>query len=305
MKEFYGYQTIGLTSNDLQLDCLATAGPRIVGLRYQGSPNLLAEVPEIAVATPYGDYHYLGGHRLWHAPESMPESYVPDDQGLTFSKLPDGLILEGRTEDSTGIRKRIEICVEQDQARVRLVHSLLNEGTAPFERAPWAITMFQLGGTAIIPLRDAAGAREGLLPDRRVALWPYSRFDDSRLHMEDDHILIEGRPAFPSFKLGTLNRLGWLAYWSKGILFRKSLTVQPRLDYPDLGCNAEVYCDSDFLELESLGPVSRMEPGQSATLTETWDLYDTLEVEFIPEALKTRLLASGRGGPTSSHRSSR
>jgi hypothetical protein len=255
MSEFFGYETRSLVSSVLQLDCLTTAGPRIVGVRYKGSPNLFAEVPEIAAATPYGDYHYLGGHHLWRAPETMPESYIPDSHGLTWAEIPDGLVLEGSKEGATGIRKLVEIRLEQNQPRVRLVNGLRNEGPLPVELAPWAITMFQLGGIAVFPIRETGSASEGLLPDRRVALWPYSRINDPRLHLEDDDVLMTPRPGLPAFKIGAMNRSGWLAYWSKGILFRKSFQVKSGADYPDLGCNAEIYCDGDFLELESLSPV--------------------------------------------------
>jgi hypothetical protein len=79
MNNGFGLSTRTLAAGSLELDYLETAGPRIVGLRYKGSVNLLASVPEISIPTPYGDYHYMGGHRLWYAPEAMPRSYMPDN----------------------------------------------------------------------------------------------------------------------------------------------------------------------------------------------------------------------------------
>src|SRR5512143_3203254 len=99
MNDFYGYPTRRASSKFLELDCLATAGPRIVRLKYKGSENLLAEVPEISVPTPLGDYHYLGGHRLWHAPEALPRSSVPDEEGLYVAQLTSsGVVLNGGVE---------------------------------------------------------------------------------------------------------------------------------------------------------------------------------------------------------------
>src|SRR5512142_9657 len=103
MDHFHGYPVRHLTSEVLELDFLATAGPRLVGLRYKGSENLLAEVPGISLPTPYGDYRYLGGHRLWHAPEATPRSYVPDDAGLeSAEQMSSGMVLRGRVESGTG-----------------------------------------------------------------------------------------------------------------------------------------------------------------------------------------------------------
>ncbi len=285
MSDFHGYPVRHLSSKFLELDCLATAGPRIVRLRYKGSPNLFAEVPDISIPTPLGDYHYFGGHRLWHAPEAMPRSYVPDGEGLVASEVPDGLILDGKREPATGIQKRIEIRLHPDQPKVTLTHTLINEGLWEVELAPWALTMFRLGGTAILPTQAANNIVDDLLPNRHFSLWPYSRLNDSRLHLEDEFIVIKAKHDMPPFKIGAFNHQGWVAYWLDGILFRKTFAVNPDLPHPDYDCNAEIYCDSHFIELESLAPSSKLAPGNSVSFRETWELYDTLEQEYLSESM--------------------
>lgn len=292
MGDFYGYPTRHLSSRFLELDCLATAGPRIVRLRYKGSPNLFAELPEISVPTPYGDFHYMGGHRLWHAPEAMPRSYIPDKDGLTISDLPHGLLLDGKPEAATGIHKCIELHLNPDQSTVVLTHTLINEGLWEVQLSPWALTMFRLGGTVILPMQGGNDAHEegSLLPNRHFSLWAYSHLNDPRLHLEDEWILLNAKPGFPPFKIGTFTPQGWIAYWLDGILFRKTFEVCTDFIYPDFNCNAETYCDSDFVELESLAPLTSLAPGKSVSFTETWELYDSLEQDFLPEKLMEQLL---------------
>jgi hypothetical protein len=289
MADFHGHPVRRLSSKNLELDCLATAGPRIVTLRYKGSDNLLAEVPESSIPTPYGEYSYLGGHRLWHAPESMPRSYIPDGDGLEITNLPDGLILEGKVEPGSGVRKRLEVRLDPDQPRVSINHTLTNLGLWEIELAPWAITMFRLGGTAMLPIRSEGAPNESLLPDRRISLWPYSRVDDPRLELHDDFILIRAKPDLPLFKIGTFNPRGWTAYWQDGVLFRKTFSAMRGLRHPDYDCNAEIYCDSHVIELESIGPLSRLAPGASLSHTETWDLYDRLEQGFLSKPMIERI----------------
>ena len=110
MGDFFGYTTRILSSRFLELEILENAGPRIVRLSYKGSLNLFAELPEISVPTPSGNFHYLGGHRLWHAPESMPKSYIPDDNtlsawSLTMFRLGGTVIIpmQAREHDLTGL----------------------------------------------------------------------------------------------------------------------------------------------------------------------------------------------------------
>jgi hypothetical protein len=272
-----------LVAGFLELDYLENAGPRIVGLRYKGSANLFASVPEISIPTPYGDYHYIGGHRLWYAPEAMPRSYVPDNNGLTVSELPNGLLLQSKQECGTKIRKSIEIHLNPDLPQVSLKHILVNEGLWDVELAPWTITMFRLGGVAILPFQSEDVDMNDLLPNRRISLWSYSKIDDPRLRFNDDFIFVSAKSELPLFKVGTFNPRGWIAYWSEGVLFRKTFSVQTDGMYPDNGCNAEIYCDEHFIELESLAPLVKLAAGGSVSHTENWELYDSLEQDFLPE----------------------
>jgi hypothetical protein len=285
MTDFHGYSTRQLSSKLVQLDCLETAGPRIVRLSYGGGGNLLAELPAVSLSTPHGDYRLLGGHRLWHAPEAMPRSYVPDGEGLSVTEVPGGLILEGSTEKPTGIRKRIEVRLDPEVAKVRLTHTLINEGSWEVEMAPWAITMFRLGGTAILPTRAAGAPAAGLLPDRHLSLWPYTRLEDPRLRLNDGFVRVRPTANMPPLKIGTFDSSGWVAYWLDGILFRKSFAVFPGRPYPDYDCNAEIYCDDRFVELESLGPLSRLPAGGEVQHTETWELFEVMQQDFLTDEM--------------------
>jgi hypothetical protein len=285
MADFHGHPVRRLSSKYLELDYLATAGPRIVTLKYKDSDNLLAEVLESSISTPYGDYSYVGGHRLWHAPESMPRSYIPDGDGLEITDMPGGVILEGKIEPGTGIRKRLEIRLDPEQPRISINHTLTNLGLWEIELAPWAITMFRLGGTAVLPICGEDASTESLLPNRRIALWPYSHVDDPRLELQDDFILIRAKPDLPLFKIGTFNPKGWAAYWRDNILFRKTFSALRGVRHPDYDCNAEIYCDSHVIELESIGTLSRLAPGASLSHTETWDLYDRLDQGFLSKQM--------------------
>ena len=58
-----------LKNDFVQIDYLTDA-LRIMGLTPAGGTNLLAHIPDFhPVPTPYGEFHFRGGHRLWHAPE--------------------------------------------------------------------------------------------------------------------------------------------------------------------------------------------------------------------------------------------
>lgn len=281
MTDNLGLSTRVRVAGLLELTYAESAGPRLVGLRFKGSPNLLASVPQLAIPTPYGEYRYMGGHRLWYAPEAMPRSYIPDNDGVSVTELSNGILLQGKPETGTGIQKSIEIHFPAEN-QVMLKHTLTNAGIWDVELAPWTITMLRLGGTAILPFQSESVNMDGLLPDRHIALWPYSKINDPRLRFEDDFIFVSAKSNLPLFKIGAFNPRGWLAYWNQGVLFRKSFTVQTDSPLPDHGCNAEIYCDEHFIELESLAPLTKLAVGSSVSHMEHWELYDSLEQDFMP-----------------------
>jgi len=282
MDDYYGLPIIKLSSPVLKLECLSTAGPRIARLRYKDSENLFAELPDNVTQTPYGDYHYFGGHRLWHAPEAMPRSYIPDNDGLNVKSIPNGLLLDGKIEPGTGIHKQIEVQLDPERPIVYLTHTLINENLWEIQLAPWAITMFRLGGVVVMPLLSEDQGTDGLLPNRNLSLWPYSRITDPRLYLDDDFIVLKASENFPPFKIGCYNSRGWIAYYLDGILFRKSFEIFSNKTYPDFGCNSETYSDSEFVELESLAPLVKLAPGESVNHVETWEIFDSLDQDFLP-----------------------
>ena len=272
--DFYGLPTRIISNAYVRLEFLAEAGPRIVRLMLAGSDeNQLAEVPDIHWTTPYGDYYMRGGHRLWHAPEAVPRSSVPDNGGLTIEEGDTVVRLSQLPEPDTRIRKSMEIRLHDDTPAVTVRHELMNSGVWPVELAPWAITQLPLGGIAVLPQRTEPMDRDRVTPNRHLVLWPYTHWHDPRLCLGDEHVLIEARPEPSVFKVGTMNPHGWIGYLREDILFVKRFQVLADQPHADMGCNVEVYCNDRFIELETLAPLCRLEPGRSVTHVETWELY--------------------------------
>lgn len=286
--------SLRLSNRFLAVDYLTRAGPRLVRLLVAGSEqNLLAELPEMTMPTPYGDYHILGGHRLWHAPEGMPRSYLPDNDGVQVENLPDGSVrLTQLVEPGSGMLKAMQLTLAPDAPVLTVQHSLTNAGLWPVECAPWAITQLKLGGLAIIPQQVGVPAAQ-LLPDRRMTIWNYTRLQDPRLHLGDDFILLEAASRLPPCKIGVPNPQGWLAYLIGEVLFVKRFNPQSDLPHPDSGCNTEVYCNDQFIELETLGALLVMQPGQTVTHTETWQIYTG--VKFPPSLDGVRAMVKALG----------
>ncbi len=284
MDGFQGEPTRALESRFLRLEFMLRS-PRIVRLAPAGQSNLFADLGNTPTRTPYGDFYFRGGHRLWHAPEAMPRTYVPDDQGATVEEIPGGVRIAQPGDPWTHIAKSIEIRLEDGRPGVGLRQELRNDGAWTVELAPWSVTMLRLGGVGIFPQPAGGGDADGLLPNRHMAFWPYARLDDPRLILRDDFVLVRAEPCLPPLKFGYLDSDGWIGYWIDGVLFVKRFAPEAGARFPDGGCNAECYCGDHFFELESLGPLASLKPGESVYHNETWEVYTSQATPLIPDKI--------------------
>lgn len=290
MSDFHGEPTQVLENQFIRLEYLANSA-RIVRFAPQGKSNLFADLGLTPVPTPYGKFFFRGGHRLWHAPESMPRTYIPDNEGAMVAEVPGGVRIEMLAEAWTHLAKSIEIRLNPDRPQVIVQHEIRNGGAWAVEFAPWALTMLRQGGVAIFPQPVGNTDEAGLLSNRQLVLWPYTRINDPRLTLRDDFILVHATPSLPPIKFGYFNPHGWMAYWLDGVLFVKRFDVQTNVSYPDHGCNAESYCNDQFIELETLGPSLKLEPGQFISHTETWEMYTELVPDLIPSDVQEIITA--------------
>jgi hypothetical protein len=118
---------------------------------------------------------------------------------------------------------------------------------------------------------------EGPGADRSLVVWPYTRLDDERISWAENSVLIHATSGVPT-KLGSGPATGSIGYFRDGHLFTKRFDTNPG-DYPDRGALAQVYTNELFCELESLGPLSRLEPGEEAKHIEIWEVAPCPDLE--------------------------
>lgn len=249
------------------------AGPRILGYGRTEEESLFAILPDAVIEHPaVGRFRFMGGHRLWRAPEDPAVTYQPDVEGATVQPIERGVVLTGAA-DGDGIVREITLRRRGEAAVVD--HVLHNAGPAPVEAAPWAITQLTIGGTAFLPQAIAPADPDRVRPNRHLVLWPYTDLAAREVSFAADTIRVEASPSPAKLKLGWPNIRGWLAYALGGRLFVKwARPHDDRAVYTDFGASAQCYRDARFLELETLGPLTTIAPGGTAAHREVWELFD-------------------------------
>jgi len=263
-----------LSDGGIELVVTVGLGPRVLYCGYPGGENLFFTDEDREPLL--DDYVVHGGHRFWHAPEDANRTYVPDDDPVEWEETGRGVRLVQPVEASTGIRKRVSFAFAAGEPVVEVTHELENEGVWEVELAPWAISVMRPGGTAVVPL--SRGDPESVLPDRSLSLWPYTDLSDERLTFADETTLVDqAADGEGPLKVGASGGDEWAAYVTDGTAFVKEFAYDPAATYPDGGSAVEVYAAVNSLELETLGPLAELSPGESAVHTETWRLVEGVD----------------------------
>ena len=257
-----------------ELVVTADVGPRVIRFGFAGSENEFYENPEELGKTGGETWRMYGGHRLWHAPEDPLRTYVPDNAPVQVEEHPGFTRFLQPAEAGTGIGKELDIRLDPREARAEVVHRLRNRNPWAVELAPWALSVLAPGGTAVIPLPPRGTHPKDLLPASTLTLWAYTDMSDPRWTWGERYVLLrQDAWAKRPQKFGALVPGGWAAYANQGHLFLKQFPVDPAARYADFGCNVEAFTNKAMLEVETLGPLAKVQPGGYVEHLERWALF--------------------------------
>ena len=262
-------KVLWLNNAGIQIGIALDFGIRIVHLSVEGMENLYYEQPadlSDGFGTP-DTWKLRGGHRMWISPESEA-SYHPDDDPVSYTELPNGVLLEQQTDPVQGIKKFLQITFEGDT--VRLEHRFRNMTDQVIRAASWGINTLDGGGKAFMPFPGTPAG--DFVPKRVISLWGKTSMADPRLQWTEDSLTVQHRDIPGYFKAGFYCSQGMATFENKGQLLTITYDVPPITQLPDLGCNFEIYMCPQFIELETLGTTGDMQPGESVSHWECWQL---------------------------------
>jgi hypothetical protein len=261
-------------------------GPRILSYRLAGEPNVFKEYAEQMGGSGESEWKIRGGHRQWTGPEDHTRTYALDNGPVAHRQIENGVVrFTPAPETAYGLQKELDIRLAGAGSRVTVVHRYTNLGTTPTDLAPWGVSVMAPWGVEVIPLpakrphpsspKNARSAAD-YAANQLLAVWPYLDFQDPRWHFGSKFITLRQDPARGPTKLGLAHKLGSVGYLNRGTLFVKWFEYREGQFYPDDGVNLETFTNEDMLEIETLGPMIALDPGQSVEHTERWELKSGL-----------------------------
>lgn len=264
----YG-ECLFLRNDAVELACALQFGIRVVRFCMLGGENVFYEQPaNAAYLCSEAGWRVHAGHRLVLAPESEL-TYWPDTQPVEYALLPDGVLLTQSEDGYLHIQKQLQLTFTDDPYTVEARYIATNLADAPLDGALWSISAMAAGCVLTVPFGPVM---RGAAPSRFLSLWGDTCLGDERLAFYADKAVFSQTDSAQYFKLGLWCNEGTARCLSQGQRFTKRFSALEGAQYPDNGCNLEVYICAHMMEFETLAPLTRLMPGEPVSHSELWRL---------------------------------
>jgi hypothetical protein len=226
-----------------------------------------------------------GGHRLWVAPEVMLLTYALDNGPIEARVLEDSIALVQR------VPLEKEMIVTLRDGSVEVIHHIRNCRNETLELSPWAISVMAQGGVGIAAFPERTKHSRDLLPTNPLVMWAYTDFSDKRWIFTHQYLMLRQNTAISRpQKTGLFNEHTFAAYLLGRELFVKQCRAVRDARYPDFQSSLEMFTNDEFLELETLGPLTTLHPGEAVSHTEHWSLHRGVQLEGFTDEEIDRVL---------------
>ena len=205
-----------------------------------------------------------------------PEKIIPRHPNLWLGKWTAQIMgsrsakLISAEDEATGVQLIREFVLDKTSSRLMCTQIIKNISEQTTRWCHWSRTMALGHGICLIPLTEPSR-----FPAKYVLYGPGSTINfapkDLNIRVRDGFLEIIDTPNRP--KLGMDSYAGWFCYLMKNdLMFVKRFDVYPNRIYNEMAAlTISIWYNSDIMcELEPIGPMQTLKPGQSAAFTEEW-----------------------------------
>jgi hypothetical protein len=290
--EYKGWQNCyRVTNGEIELIVTGDVGPRIIRFGFVGGQNMFKEFAEQLGKSGEEKFQLRGGDRVWKAPEDPVATWAPDNVPVQIIPTATGLIARAPIEPLTNLQKEIEIAIAPSGTTVTVSHRITNHSLFTLEFAPWALTMMAQGGIAVSGFPPRGRHPINLEATNPLVMWAYTDLADPRWKFTKKYLTLrQDLNNKEAQKLGLFNPDTWAAYLLNGEAFVKRTKADASKTYPDFGCSFETFTNNEFLEIETLGPLTKLSPGHTVEQVEHWGLYRKVQPTELTDQELDRVL---------------
>lgn len=194
-----------------------------------------------------------------------------------------------------------EFQLDEASSRLRIKQTVTNKGSEPLRQCFWSRTFAIHGGIAIVPCNSQRSLLPSLYTLSQNRYLVDYRPNDPAIERHEDTLLVLKPTEYPKMLFDSVQ--GWVGYLAPtDQLFVKTFPVFEHGSYGEVA-NANLsiwYPQADKIpavELEPIGPLKELPPGESASFTTQWWLLDwefpqsgTPNLDAIHETVQTQCL---------------
>ena len=207
-----------------------------------------------------------------------PEKLIPKRDALWLGPWEIEILGVGKArmtsveDEATGVQLTRTFELDPGSSRLTFTQTMRNVSDRKTRWCHWSRTFSTGHGICVVPLDDRSK-----FPDGYIMYGPGSAMNfkpgDPNIYQDGDYLVVKDAPL--RAKLGMDSMVGWFGYLTTDdLLFVKSYPTYPNRVYDEMAAltisiwyNGETVC-----ELEPIGPMEELSPGESASFTETWAL---------------------------------
>lgn len=288
---YHGWPDSIVLSNGQAEAVIVPAVGRIMQFRFAGETDgPLWENAEMNGKAPDPEskiWGNFGGDKTWPSPQSdwgkiTPRSWPPP---VAFDSMPveakedsHAVTLISAVDPHYGIRATRHIQLDPSQPIMTVTTTYEKVKGEPKKVGVWVITQLKDPYAVYMPIPAASSYKEGYNLQSKETLPDLNR---------NNHFLILTRNKRTPYKIG--NDGSTLLWIGEKTALRIDSARVPDAEYPDNGSSVEVYTSPDplpYVELEMLGPLKTLKPGDKIERTNTYTLLRRTESTTEAEARK-------------------
>jgi hypothetical protein len=292
-KDYKGWpNSYRIFNGEVEVVITSDIGPRIMRYAFTSGQNVFKEFAEGLGKSGEAVWQLRGGHRIWVAPEDAVKTYAPDNGPVHVSIKGDVIEATEPIEPLTGLEKQITVKMSPAGTAVEVLHRIRNTTKKNINLAPWALSMMAPGGVGIHGFPPRGTHPEVLAPTNPLVMWAFTDLADKRWQFTKKYLILRQDPnnhGQPQ-KLGAFNPHTWAAFLLGADLFIKHTEADPKRTYPDFGSSFETFTNAEFLEQETLGPMTNLGPGATVDHVERWTLQKNVHIREWNDAELDRVL---------------
>jgi len=245
----------------------AERGGRIISLKYDGDEV----ISQLQFPNMYGSTFWTSPQSEWNWPPVREHDAMP----YSVEKTDDSIVMTSQLSQKLPLRIRKTFTKDEANESIVITYSITNESDVARKVAPWEITRVPSEGVVVF---DAEV--ESITP---AGLMSFVSKNDLAYY-EIDHVEGQNRKINADGK-------GWLGYVNNGLLLLKQFPDLTSLQPAPGEAEIQVYVHQGkmYVEIESQGAYTELQPGQTLDWTVRWRLVpidSSVTKDFVEKKLR-------------------